>query len=423
MSVELPEGLQSYVESKVKGNGSGGRPHFLAEKAREKDPALVILDIAELAWLKQRSVASIGRKMGTGYHTIYRLLDDLAPYKDELVNLIETTPRRKTFWHRELMTSDYETVQRYIDRAEQDELKGHKAILTYAEKVWRAMGYKDPANWTRKDVVAYIKTLSDGTQINYVNGVRQVAPQFRDQQSPDYLSVSLYREKIKKRKKPLFAKEVMQVHEAIEAHLTPYHRLVFDLHVTVGAREGARNPQSGMSGLSWERFKRNFSKVDDWESKVRSRGIWWRNCPVNLFFKDLPKRLRALWTERGKPNTGKVIKRGYKELLQIYKDIRKACQQYWQGKLEPSLLNEMTSLSPHDADKIHCNLCWEAKIPLEVVAGQHLGKDEGIGLVGRGWLNVDTIKKYYLSLSQRSDAYKDMMAKVTAYASQFNGAD
>jgi len=58
---------------------------------------------------------------------------------------------------------------------------------------------------------------------------------------------------------------------------------------------------------------------------------------------------------------------------------------------------------------------------LEVVAGQDLGKGEGLGLVGRGWKSVDIIKKHYLSLTQRSDRYQQMLSKVREYSKQFNG--
>lgn len=421
MSIEdkLPQGVIDYVDSKVKGNGSGGRPHFLSQQ-RDKPALDVVLDIVELAWCKvpPKTTGKIARKFETSYHTIHRLLADLEPFKAELVSLIETTPRRKTFWNRHTDTSDYETVQAYIDHAHRQELKSYKVRLQSAEKVWRALKFRDPAKWHVDDVVAYIKTKSEGAQSGVVDAVRQIAPQLERT-----LRTGIYREKIQRRKKPIFGKDIVLMHEAIEAKLSQYHRDIFDLHITVGAREGTSNPDAGMCGISWDRFTGNFSKVDDFESKVRSRGIYWRNCPVGLFFHDLPARLRARWESEGKPTTDKLIKGGYKSLLRIYKDIRTACVEYWQGKVEPSLLKEMGTLRPHDADKIHCNLCWEAGISLEVVAGQHIGKNEGLGLVGRGWLSTDTIKKYYLSLTQRSPKYREMLAKVADYAKQFNGGE
>jgi hypothetical protein len=421
MSVVLPQPVAAYIAEKVEPNGSGGRPHFLAQVGKERDPTDVLLDIAELTWIKQKSLSKVARKFSTSYHTIYRVLDDLQPYKEELISLIETSPRRKTFWNRQLNASDYDTVQAFIKYAEREELKAYKNRMNMAEHVWKALGYKDPSNWHIDDVVAWIKTQPDGSQSGYVDAVRAVAPQFKTTTSPDYLPVSRYRAKIKKRKKPLFGQDIILVHEAIDAKLTPYHKDVFDFHITGGFREGANHPEAGITGISWDRFKKGFSKVDDYESKVRSTGMWWRNCPVDLFFHDLPQRLRQRWEAEGKPTTAKLVKEGYPELLQIYKDIRKACKEYWQGTVEPALLKEMSTLRPHDADKIHCNLCWEAGISLEVVAGQDLGNQEGLGLVGRGWLSTDTIKKYYLSLTQRSPKYQEMLAQVAEYASQFNG--
>ena len=89
------------------------------------------------------------------------------------------------------------------------------------------------------------------------------------------------------------------------------------------------------------------------------------------------------------------------------------------GKTEPDILSEMSTLRPHDADKIHINLLWEAETPLEVVAGQDLGRGEAMGLVGRVWLSVDTIKKYYLSLTQRSDRFKKLENQIREYSTQF----
>lgn len=92
-------------------------------------------------------------------------------------------------------------------------------------------------------------------------------------------------------------------------------------------------------------------------------------------------------------------------------------------KLEPDVYKELTSLLPHDADKIHVNLLWEAHVPLEVVAGQDLGRGEALGLMGRVWLSVDTIRKYYLSLTQRSGRFKRLETQVKEYGKQFNGKE
>jgi hypothetical protein len=199
-----------------------------------------------------------------------------------------------------------------------------------------------------------------------------------------------------------------------------------------------------MSGIRWSSFKKDFSRVDVYESKVRG-GIYWRDCPVDIFFKELPQDLKTIWKERGKPSDAlrmkqsrpgemeirpgrresnttfaKLLVGGYKELSQIYREIREALREEYEGKVDPSLLKEFTSLRPHDADKIHVNLLWEAEVPLEVVGGLDLGGSEGIGLCGRGWLDVNVIKKYYLSMTARSPRFQKTRDQITAYSNIFN---
>lgn len=256
-------------------------------------------------------------------------------------------------------------------------------------------------------------------QSNMLDAIRQIAPQIADKDSEDYLSVLPYRAKIKLRKKDIFGEEVQLIRTALTEKDLKFELIIFELHVTGGFREGSKDSKSGMCGLRWNRFKKNFTLVDDYESKVR-QGIMWRNCPVDQFFSDLPARLREVWRDRGKPTTDKVILEGYKELRTIYKTIREALAKYYKGKIDPYLLQEFSTLRPHDSDKIHCNLLWEAGVPLEIVAGQFQGHGEGLGLVGRGWLSIDIIKKHYLSLTQRSERFKKLRRQITTYSERFN---
>lgn len=208
--------------------------------------------------------------------------------------------------------------------------------------------------------------------------------------------------------------------EALDSKRLKYNKTIFQIHVTLGAREGSSNSQSGLCGLSWDRFKKNFTRVDLYESKVRG-GICWRDCPLNLFFDDLPKQLKTLWKDRDCPVDKKLIIGNYRELRGIYKEIRQALAEYYEGKLDPSLFKELTTIRPHDANKIHVNLLWEAGISLEVIAGEYLGHGEGIGLTGRGWLDINTIKKHYLSLTQRSEGFKRLLRQIRLYSRRFNG--
>jgi len=388
-----------------------------------QDPTNTVLDICEYVWLKHRSPRKVAKKLGVGYLTVYRLLKEIEPFKESILAYLTQSPRRKKFWIRPFQ-SDYETVQAYLTRAKEDELKAYLGFMRYAEQAWKALGYKDPLNWTKSEVVAYLNTLSEGSQSGVFDGIRAVAPQFRDKLSPNYMSVSRFRAKLKIRKRAIFGKEYGMIHEALKAQNMDYELMFIDLHVTVAFREGARDSKSGMTGLRFNNFKKGFRLVDDFESKGKTgHEMTWRNCPIDIFFADLPARIRKFWESRGKPTDERLLEYGYKELLEIYKRIRKALLNYWQGKADPDVLSEFSQLKPHDADKIHCNLCWEAGIPLEVVAGQDLGGGEGLGLVGRGWKSVDIIKKHYLSLTQRSDRYQQMLQKVRDYSAQFNGKE
>ena len=209
----------------------------------------------------------------------------------------------------------------------------------------------------------------------------------------------------------------LKILRCLEIHGLIFHATILKLHVALGCREGSKDHKSGICGISWDRFKENFSLVDLYEVKVK-KGIWWRNCPTDLIFPELPSELNQIWHERGKPKTGKLIVNHYQELLNIYKEIQQALKQFYTDKLQPSLFNELTSLKPHDADKIHCNLLFEAGASIEDIAGEYKGGTEGSGNMGRGWLDINTIWKYYLTYSARSERFQEKKRQVKAFCSQ-----
>jgi hypothetical protein len=409
--VQFPQFLTDFVNERLRNKLFGGRPHFIQQLAKDHNVTEELLNILELAWIKNKPIRSIAKQYNISYYTIYRLLQELEPMKRPLSEYLTRVPRRKKWYMPELDSSDYETVQGYIKRARRDGLKTYKQIIKYARRCWTALNYKDPSNWESDEVCDFLSTLKPVAQSAMLDCIRQVAPQLRDQ-----IKTGRFREKIARRKKDLFGNEINLIHAALKEE--PYLKTVFDFHISTGLREGSRDPRSGLVGISWDRFKNDFRRVDLYESKVRG-GITWRDCPTDLFFDDLPVRLKNLWIERGKPTNERFILHGYKELKAIYKTIREILKAYFDGKIEPSLLKELTTLQPHDADKIHCNLLWEAEVPLEVVAGQYLGQGEGIGLMGRGWLDINTIKKHYLSLTARSDRFKELEQQVRDYSGRF----
>ncbi|NIO36595.1 hypothetical protein GTO27_02720 [Candidatus Bathyarchaeota archaeon] len=413
-------GFNTFIKRKLEKNGSGGRPHFIKELAKTYDPKDELLNMLEHLWINKQSISTIAHRYKTSYHTIYRLLQDIDHLKEEIITILMSTPRRKKFFNSDTESSDYETITTYIKRAKRDGLCNWKKVIKTAERCWKYFKHKNPKYWTADVVLDYLLTLSDGAQSSMLDAIRQIAPQIADKNSTEYIGTGRFREKVRRRKKDIFGDEILLIHEGLEALSLTLEKTVFDLHITLGAREGSKNPEAGLCGLSWARFKKDFTRVDVYESKVRG-GIWCRSCPIDLFFKDLPQRLYGLWKIRKQPIQEKLILGGYKELRDIYKRIRQALKKYWKKKLDPSLYTELCTLKPHDADKIHCNLLWEAEVPLEVVAGQYLGQGEGIGLMGRIWLDINTIKKHYLSLTQRSERFKKLRQQVTEYSHKFNG--
>jgi hypothetical protein len=415
---ELPFQFLEYVNSKTRKNEDGGRPHFLMRLAKNKDPKEELLNILELAWLRNKNLRIIARDYNATYQTIYRIFRDLKPLKGQLAQYLTTVPRRKRWYVPELDSSDYETIQIYINRAKRDGLKNYKRNILLSQKAWTYFNYRDPAYWSADDVCGFLASLSSGSQSGMLDCLRQVAPQLKDQ-----VKTGRFREKLSRHKKDVFGKEVKMIHQALESEDDFQGiKTLFDLHITLGAREGSRDPRSGLVGLTWDKFKNGFTRVDLFESKVRG-GICWRDCPLDLFFRDLPERLKQIWIHRGRPTSEKLLRNGYKELTRTYKTIRNILRIYYEGNVDPSLLKEFITLRPHDADKIHVNLLWEAEIPLEVVAGQFIGQGEGIGLMGRGWLDINVIKKYYLSLTQRSERFRKLENQVHMYSNRFNGSN
>jgi hypothetical protein len=48
-------------------------------------------------------------------------------------------------------------------------------------------------------------------------------------------------------KKPIFGKDMKRIHRALVAYDMTFEKLIFDLHVTLGAREGSNDTISGIS--------------------------------------------------------------------------------------------------------------------------------------------------------------------------------
>ena len=416
LKAKLPFAFLEYIDSKTRPNESGGRPHFLSVIVKQgRDANEILLDILEDVWLKGKPLGAIAKHYHTSHDSIWRLLKDLEQFKPVISELLLTIPRAKKWFIEEFETSDYEIVANYIKRAKREGLKRWRYTIRQARRFWTWTHYKAPQNWSADDVHDFLASLSSGAQSDMLDAIRKIAPQIRDEANPQYVGVGSFRAKLRQRKKDLFGAEVKMIVDTLIKRGLKHEATLFKVHIQTGAREGAKDSSAGMVGLRWSYFKHNFKAVDDFETKVHG-GIWWRNCPLDIFFPELPDELRALWIQQGRPTDEKLIQGGYKELKQVYRTIRAVLTEEYQGKVDPSLAKEFSTIRCHDADKLHVNMLWEAGVPLEVVAGQYLGNGEGIGLLGRGWLAIDVIKKHYLSLTQRSHRFQKIQQNVRDYA-------
>lgn len=236
----LPEGFRTYIKEKTK-KGIVGRPHFVKELGKQGNAEQKLLDLLELVWIKNRSLRRIARKYGTSYLTLYRLVVDMAPFKKGILEFLTKVPRRKTWLNVTTEISDYETVQAYINYAKREKVKTWKRVVKRASRCWRFLKYKNPVRWTADEVVSFLDTLTYGAQCNMLDAIRQVAPQLKEKGRGHELSTRRYREKLRCHKKDIFGKEVNMIMEALDSKRQKYNKTIFQIHVTLGAREGSSN--------------------------------------------------------------------------------------------------------------------------------------------------------------------------------------
>ena len=170
LEVKPPSFLETYINSKLE--KKGGRKHLVQKLGRERFLSL-LADI----YLRNKTPFEIAEVYGTTVPTIYRVLKELEPHKTEVVKEIEEyfkAPR--LFWNRETETSIYYNVQRFINYAKAYNLKEWRKRLRYAERVWEALGRKDPANWSIDEVMEFLQTVPNGSKYKFIIAIRTVAP-------------------------------------------------------------------------------------------------------------------------------------------------------------------------------------------------------------------------------------------------------
>ena len=176
-----------------------------------------------------------------------------------------------------------------------------------AKSVWTFLKYKPPENWSADDVMSFLNTKSKGVQSHYLDCVRQVAPQIADKQGSESVKTGRFREKLMRRKKDIFGNEVTLIREALERRDKEV-ATKWKFHITTGAREGGSDSSSGLVGIKFENFKGDFSRVDDYESKVRGGNLLGRDCPVDLFFREFPLQNQGSLDQQGTASKREIVR-------------------------------------------------------------------------------------------------------------------
>lgn len=79
----LPIFLVEYIENKIK-NGKRGRQHLVKHLGTLE----IVLEVLSDLWLEGRSVKEEARKLGVDQSTVYRLIKDIEPYEDHIINYL-----------------------------------------------------------------------------------------------------------------------------------------------------------------------------------------------------------------------------------------------------------------------------------------------------------------------------------------------
>lgn len=345
-----------------------------------------IFGLFSLNWDKKK----IKRETGISERTYFRSLAEFQALPEEE----KAKFRREALKEEDAKTlfTDYAFVQKWTQRMQSENIKSWKSRLSCCEKVWLLLQKKNPENWTPDDVkLRAIPTLREGKKsiFLYLIAIRSLRPNLKE-----HLSTKREKGQISTTWKPKFEKLVENKRQLLTTFLncgTLQRQTLKHAHITLGCREGVSNYDlfsmgkldenkiGGLLGLRWEKVNWNNKTIDVYESKTGG-GFEWQDCPLDLFGDTAFNLLIRYWEEQGKSSNGRIFNISRKELYAIYEEASDAVG---------------IEVNPHMARKIHASLCHEADIPLEIVAG-----DVPHGIVGVGWEDLTTLKKFYLAFSK-----------------------
>ena len=345
-----------------------------------------------LNWNKRK----IKKETGMGEATYWRIKAEFEKFSETEKQTIRDLASQEEEVKAKFI--EYEFVQRWVQRMKSGRkpIKKWRRRFNSCRRVWIIL-QKNPENWTIDDIelraIPELRKRCKKSINHYLIALRSLRPDFK---FPDEKGEILTTEK---KPEPMF--EWKNIYERImeQGKLETFFKvggfkkeLIKRLHVTEGSREGSTG-EGGILNNEWDRVHWKKKTIDVFESKTGG-GFYWLNCPLDLFGDRTFEMLQQYWIEQGKPTSGKIFAdikytpshgEGGTFLTEIYREAAEAIGEKY-GR---------NYITPHFARKLHASLLIDAGVPLEMVAG-----DKPFGIMGVGWLTLDTLKKYYLAFTK-----------------------
>ena len=357
---------------------------------RKKIDRGTIFRLMALGWNKKQ----IKRKLKISERTYWRIKEEFDRLGDAEIQTIRKLASEEEKAKEKFI--DYELVQHWVVRMKSGTkpIKSWRVRFNACRRIWMILQKKNPKNWTIDDIELRVlpelrKTCKRGVN-TYLVALRSLRPDFKfPNKKGDVIGTE-------PKPQPTFewkyVYERMMQQDKLETFFKVggfKRELLKRLHVTEGCREGSTGV-GGILGNEWDRINWKNKTIDVFEGKTGG-GFYWLNCPLDLFGDRTFEMLQQYWIEQGKPTSGKIFpnvqytRHGHTKgefLTEIYKEASEAIGEEYGRK----------GITPHFARKLHACLLIDADVPLEMVAG-----DKPFGIMGVGWEDLSTLKKYYLA--------------------------
>jgi len=126
---QLPSGFVAYIESKMGKNGSGGRPHIV-KQLNNMDK---VLEVLKVAWCERKDIGQISKELKVSYHTVWRFLEEIKEYKNEVIAYIK--------YNEEIKPKTYESYEIIKQWETMIRRSGHLSALANISVLKNILGY------------------------------------------------------------------------------------------------------------------------------------------------------------------------------------------------------------------------------------------------------------------------------------------